>query len=108
MEVILKKTKVTSSILKQTLIAKVIDLETFEVLGFCISKNQKWIVLYKSSTNELRKYIMIKEVCVETDHSDKPNWVKVKFGGNWASLSYQTGNEEESQEFAKLINNIKL
>jgi hypothetical protein len=107
MEIILKKSKITNSILNQTLIANVIDLKTADVLGFCVIKNQKWIVLYKSATNELKKYLMFKEVVAETDHSDKPTWVKVNFGGIWVSKSYQTENEEGSKEFVKLMNTIK-
>jgi len=107
MEVFLKKSKITSSILNQTFIANVIDLKTAEVLGFCVLKNQKWIVLYKSATKELKKYLMFKEAVAETDHSDKPTWVKVNFGGTRVSKSYQTENEGESQEFVKLMDTIK-
>lgn len=107
MEIVLKKSKITGSILSQTLFAGVTDLKTFDVLGFCIVKEQKWIVLYKSDTKELRKYLMFKEAVAETDRSDNPTWVKVNFGGNWISKSYQTKNEEESQEFIELMNAIK-
>lgn len=108
MEVILKKTKITSSVLNQTMIASTIDLKTADVLGFCLLKNQKWIVLYNSSTNELRKHLMFYDVVAKSDHSSKPFWVEVKFGGKYISKSYQTNNEAESLEFVKLMNSIKI
>ena len=41
MEVILKKTKITNSILKQTLRSTEIDLKIGEILGWCIYDKKK-------------------------------------------------------------------
>lgn len=107
MEVILKKTKITNSILNQTLMANVVDLNTFEVLGFCILKNVKWIILYKPITNELRKYLMFKEVIAEIDNLGNLTQVKVSFDSNHLSRFYKTENNEEGEKFVKLMNMIK-
>ena len=101
MEVILKKYKITSSILNQTLYANVIDLETADVLGFCVHKDKRWTVLYNSSTNKLRKYYMVKEVII------KPTCVEVNFYDYPITESYPTESESESQELVNLINTIK-
>lgn len=107
MEVILKKTKITGSILGQTLTASLIDLEQCDVLGFCVYKNLKWMVLYKLSTNELRKYLMFREAMAETDYSSKPYFVKVKFDGGIMTKTYQARDEAESERFVKVLNGIK-
>ena len=107
MEVILKKVKITNSILNQTVILSSTDeLNKFEVLGFCIVKTHKWIVLYNESTNELRKFLMFKEVIVDENHST-PFWIKVIFPVTYRSAIYQGKNEEDCNEFIKSMNEIK-
>ena len=58
MEVLLKKTKITLSILKQTLKSNEFDLIRGEVLGWCIAfrEREKYIVIYRHDTNELSKF----------------------------------------------------
>ena len=67
MEIILKKTKITSSILKQTLIANYIDLKTSEFLGWCIHNEICWMVFYKN--NSLSKFPKIKKIVETPDNS---------------------------------------
>jgi len=106
MEVILKKVKITSSILNQVLILKADDLKSFEVLGYCVLKNDKWIVLYNASTNELRKTLMFKEVLIDNGHSS-PFHIKVIFPSKYAPRYYDGKNDSDCQEFIKLMNQIK-
>jgi len=56
MEVLLKKTKITLSILKQALKSNEFDLEMGEVLGWCIAFREKYIVIYRHDTNELSMF----------------------------------------------------
>ena len=65
MEVILKKTKITTSILKQTLRSTEIELGVADVLGWCIYDKQKYIVLYNSATQTRSKFPMFKVTSVD-------------------------------------------
>jgi hypothetical protein len=107
MEVILKKTKITSAVFKQTLTANSFDFETFEVLGFCVINNQKWILMYKSSTKELRKYLMFTDLKNEVNNSDLRYTVKVIFDNNYVPKTYATKDENESLDFIKTLNTVK-
>ena len=95
MEVILKKSKLTSGILTQTVVATYAELDTFDVIGWCVHKNLKRIILYNNNTHELRKYLMIKEVSTEIYYMQ--HRVCIRFEGNVNSLIYNTKNDEESK-----------
>jgi hypothetical protein len=106
MEVILKKTKITNSIINQTLIAGSFDLLSFEILGFCVVKKYKWIILYKSSTNELRKYPYIKDVYYDDNKNYDTNIrVRVNFEGKINDITYIS--ETENLLLFKKIKEIK-
>jgi len=107
MEIILKKSKITNSILAQTITASTSDLKSSDVLGWCVYKKHKYIVLYDSVTNELRKYLMFKEVSAESKYTFEPFSVKVYFGIEFNSLHYQTKNELESQELIEQLEEVK-
>ena len=111
MEVLLKKSKITTGILAQALTASVTDLRYSEVLGWCMYKKLKqhsrYIVLYNSKTNELRKYLMFDELTTEHDHSSNPFSVKVYFGVHYNSLWYQTADDSESTELIKVLEKVK-
>lgn len=62
MEVLLKKAKITISILRQCPIASLKQLTTFEILGYCNVYGRRWILLYNAETNELTKFILMKSV----------------------------------------------
>jgi hypothetical protein len=107
MEVLLKKSKITSSVLAQTLIASISDLKSSKVLGWCVYKKHKYIVLYNSQTNELRKYFLFKEVKSQIEHINKPFSVWVDFGIGLNSLTYTTIDQNESQELLELLEKVK-
>jgi hypothetical protein len=115
MEVLLKKSKITSSILKQTLIASFSNLKTYDVIGFCVVKGDKWIVLYESSTKEIRKFLMFKDVVIEVEN--KPDgqgnleelfYVVVKFEGRYLNKKFISTDKSEAEESLTLFNDIKL
>jgi len=56
MEVILKKTKITSKILDQVLtISPLQEKSGFELLGWCIHNHSRYAVYYSNKSNDLRK-----------------------------------------------------
>jgi len=115
MEVILKKTKITSSVFKQTLRSTETDLNIGEILGWCLYKNSKYIVCYRSDIKGLSYYPLFKEI--EFGKSYAPNeqyvnieigyWVKVKLGGNYIPLNYSTKSEDEKNKFIETLTNAK-
>ena len=48
MEILLKKSKITASILKQTVSATFSDMKNSSVLGWCIFNKVKYIVFYNN------------------------------------------------------------
>lgn len=115
MEIVLKKSKITPSILKQTLRSTEIDLNVGEVLGWCLYGKAKYIVCYRSDTKGLSIYPMFKEI--EFGKSYAPDdkysnveigyWVKVKLGGNFIPLTYTTKDEKEKNKFIECLNKAK-
>lgn len=115
MEVILKKSKITSSILKQTLRSTEIDLKVGEILGWCLFNKRKYIVCYRRDIKGLSIYPLFKEI--EFGKSFSPDnqsenvvvtwWVKVKLGGIYVPISYTTKDENEKDEFVKLLKTVK-
>ena len=62
MEILLKKTKVTKSIVEQLLPPDINKLDLYNVLGFCIFKKYKWILLYNDCSNDLRKLLWFNKI----------------------------------------------
>lgn len=105
MELILKKTKLTSSILTQTVLASYADIKTFDVIGWCVHKNHKRIVLYNHDTQELRKYPMIKDIKSEVYYMQ--HRTVIRFDGNFNSAVYNTKDDEESQVIYNEFNKVR-
>ena len=105
MEVILKRSKITASIINQTGFANLIQLSSFEVLGFCIVKSVKYIVLYNGNTNELKKYMMYKNADVMLTDKLK---VSVNYGGNWVSSCYTLESEQRVSEVMVILKKVKF
>ena len=112
MEVVLKKSKITNSIIKQTLIANISDLTNSDVLGWClVDKKIHYIVLYNSSTNELRKYLMINKISFDTPYPhqyDTPNYLlTINFGVNYIEHNYKFDTLKEVEDFKSTLERIK-
>lgn len=105
MEIILKKTKITSSIFNQIQNANVADLIPSNVMGYCIQKNQRCILFYNQETNELRKWTMPVSWGRYDDNDKK--YVKIFYGSHYVSLHYPVKDEEEGLSFMELIKEIK-
>lgn len=88
MEVVLKKSKITASILKQVPLASVSEIIAFEVLGFCKYNDARWIVLYSSASNELRRYpYPVSIISHDIDETARP-YITVKFDNKHQPLDY--------------------
>jgi len=112
MEVILKKSKITNSILKQSLRSTHIDFKLGEILGWCLYKNIKYIVCYRPDTNGLSIFHLFKEIESGTSVSPNKNnsdtfWVKVKLHGNYIPITYTCKDELERDELFLLLETTK-
>ena len=107
MDVILKKSKITSSIMAQTMSATEPEIKKFKAIGFCIWKKSKWIILYNEGTSEIRKLLMITDVIAEKARTDQQHYVKVSFGVNWNPRFYACESEEESNELVEVFKEKK-
>ena len=113
MEVILKKAKITNSILKQTLRSTVVDLEVGEVLGWCVYNKYKFIIIYRSEFNTLSKYNLIKSVTFkrrdfyDSEHNAIYDFDMTVNLVDYGSLSYTCKDDNELDKFIDTINRIK-
>lgn len=111
MEVILKKTKITASILKQALRSTEIDLKVGEILGWCIYDKIKYIICYRGDVKSLSKYPMFKDITTEQRHESLNGYdnfaVKVSLGGNYTPLTYVSKTKEENEAFVELLKRVK-
>jgi len=106
MEVILKKTKITSSILKQTLRSTEEDFKSGEILGWCLYNRLKFIVCYRPGTKGLSIYPMFNDIeCSEP--TDTKHWVKVKIGNGHTPIMYSCEDSHDEQHIKTLLVNIK-
>ena len=111
MEVILKKTKITNSILKQSLRSTEIDFNVGEILGWCIYNELKYIICYRSDIKSLSRFPMFKDLVTEQRHrsvNGNDNFaVNVSLGGNYTPLTYVSKTKEENEEFVQLLKKVK-
>lgn len=111
MEVILKKTKITNSILKQTLRSTEVDLNLGEILGWCLFGKTKYIVCYRSDVKRLSIFQMFKEIKVEEKYKDNINnktfLVEVNLWGNYVPLRYIFSNENDKTNFVETLKKAK-
>ncbi len=104
MEVILKKSKITNSILKQALRSTEIDFKIGEILGWCIYDKMKYIICYRSDIKSLSRYPMFKDLITEERHKESEKYaVKVSFGRNYTPLTYVSKTKEENEDFVQLL-----
>lgn len=111
MEVILKKSKITNSILKQALRSTELDFKVGEVLGWCIYDKHKYIICYRSDIKCLSKYLMFKNLTTEQRHKTINGFdnftLNVSFEGKYVSLTYISKTKEENEALVKLLEKIK-
>ena len=108
MEVILKKTKTTNSILKQALRSTEIDLKVGEILGWCIYDKMKYIICYRSDIKSLSKFPMFKDLITKEERTESNRFaVNLSLGGNFIPLTYLSETKEENEDFIKLLKKIK-
>ncbi|ENI5462344.1 hypothetical protein ABZG89_002388 [Flavobacterium psychrophilum] len=111
MEVILKKTKITNSILKQALRSTEIDFKAGEILGWCIYEKLKYIVCHRSDIKSLSRFPMFKDLITEQRHKSINGYdnfaVNVSLGGNYTPLTYVSKTKEENEAFVELLKKVK-
>jgi hypothetical protein len=108
MEVILKKYKISTSIMKQSLISNINDLENCEVLGWCIFNKTKYIVLYNELLGILTKYHMPREIIILPKYHENLTYeIHVKFYSNYSSLNYNAQTETEKDNLFFILNKVK-
>jgi len=107
MKVILKKTTITASIIKQALISTSVDFAAGEILGWCVyGKFGKHIVCYRSDTKGLTTYPMFKDI--DAKHvADNTYNVEVKLGGGYVPFRYTISGENEKNNFIETLKKAK-
>ena len=112
MEIILKKTKITNSILKQTLRSTEIDLKLGEILGWCVFNGIKFIVCYRSDVHGLSIFPMFYELIPEQRFKGINGFdnfaVNVKIGNGFKPLVFVFSTHKENEDFISLLNKIKF
>lgn len=104
MEVVLKKSKITKSILNQALLAGRKEFEVGEVLGWVNFRKIPYIVFFKSDTNLIYVYPLFRSMTVE---NTPPFYTTVHFGYRDMKYTYDSNNKEEQNEFIWLLEKAK-
>lgn len=111
MEVILKKSRITNSILKQALRSTEMDFKTGEILGWCIYEKMKYIICYRSDIKSLSKFPMFKDLTTEQRHKAINGYdnfaVNVSLGSGYKPITYVSENKEEGEVFIDLLKKVK-
>ena len=111
MEVMLKKAKITNSILKQTKNSHISDIQKGRVLGFCQFEKFDFIVLHRPDINELSKFPMYRDFKIRPSQSyddDKRNVVQVSFDFRYSEVFFELQNESLALDFLERLKVIKM
>jgi hypothetical protein len=114
MEVILKKSKITSSIFNQSLIvSKYSDIKDLEVLGWCIHKSTRYIVFYDSSEGLIYRMMYHTTVSMSDDWIQVDNhgrrqlfWVVRVSSERLSPNVYQFTTEQEAKEIVQIYETV--
>ena len=106
MEIVLKKSKITNSILKQTLRSTLIDFKAGEILGWCIYNKEKYIICYRSDVNTLSRFPMFKDLTTEQRHESNHS-IKVSLEGNYLPIVYVSETNEDAESTVELLKKVK-
>jgi len=104
----LRKTKITNSILKQSSRSTENDLTMGEILGWCVYSKYQYIICFYQ--NRVSYFPLFKELIKREAPKDGSNmeWrVEVKLGGNFVSWYYYDNNESDADKFIELLNGVK-
>jgi hypothetical protein len=87
MEVLLKKTKITKSIINQSLPAPIdAFLRTdfhYDVLGWCMYNDKKIVLLYEKDTNQVRTYFYTPSFGKKYQFLERANVQRPEINGGW-------------------------
>ena len=114
MEVLLKKSKITSSIFNQSLIvSKYTDIKDIEVLGWCIHKSTRYIVFYDSNEGLIYRMYYNTTVSMSDDWIQVDNhgrrqlfWVVRVSTANLHPTVYQFVTEQEAKDVVKIYQDV--
>lgn len=104
MEVILRRTKINTSIFNQTVIISAQELKESITLGWVIAKKEKWILFYNADKNLLSKLRYIVGI---TDPFVNECKLSVFFGGRYSTKEYLFDNDDKKRLFKLRLIQIK-
>lgn len=107
MEVILKRTKITKAIFSQIQVASLKSIKTNIILGYCIIKGEKWVLLYDEEEKNIKKYPQIYQVKFEVSPDGKQFTTVVYFSANYISRRYVFDSIEACRNATDLISLLK-
>jgi len=106
MEIILKKTNITSTILNQVQPATIDDMVNSDVIGWCIDKGGlKKILFYNQSNNSLSWYVYFSEVKPIDDTTFDVSYKTPR--GNTYHQKYNYQHKDTFADMYTFFNNIK-
>ncbi len=104
MEVLLKKTKINSNILSQTVISSNQDFNPEYVLGWCFYKQIKFIVFHNNGN--LSKFPFFNKSDILIDYLDKDKKslnIKIFFNPRQAPRIFTFNDNKKADEFKNLL-----
>lgn len=104
-EIVLKRTKLKMSLLKQARVSTVSDFVNGKVLGWCVISNVKYMVLYIESTNTLTKYQMFTKL--KANIWNNQTVVEIYFTSTYNPSRYTVKDFEEQEKFIRLLEKVK-
>lgn len=104
----LRKTKITSSILKQSLHAKQDDFRFGKIVGWCVFSNLKYGVIDRDGI--LKKFILYNSIeLIPTTNTDGEPWnvVKVRAENKNHGYDFAVKEEKEAKSLRDTMNSVK-
>jgi hypothetical protein len=108
MEVILKKAKITSSILNQTIYARPQLMGNWDVIGWCIHKERRYIIFYDKESNTLKKFDSYERIEFISDLEINRFEVEIIRYNRDESISLRCSTLEEQNELAILLESVRI
>lgn len=105
MDVVLRKTKITKSIMDQMQELPIAQVYTYTNLGWCIHRGIRYMVFFQNETHDIRKYKWIQAVELE-EYNPEPNIkscrVVIKFGPKFIVHTHTNLSLKEAEDLARV------
>jgi len=110
MDVILKKSKITGAVITQSMLCKIDDLVDSKIIGWCIFKTVKFIIIYFESQNIIKKFPLLYTLRIYPKDEENPESSKWIVSVNYSyqtRVDYLFDNEDQAKQTETKINEGK-